>query len=187
MPLAVTHIMVPIIVMELFRDFYPQLKRYFSNKHVFLIGMAGILPDSDLVIYRIGEIIGMPVQESVLGHRIIFHNIWIPVGFLSFYFILDYLSKINKGRKSKDYTAFSKVFLVLFFGFTAHLLLDGILTGYVMPFYPLNEYMIKWDLVGKMEAFTSIPNLTILVSMDALLLMFWLWHQETEKHISDYF
>ncbi len=186
MPLAVTHIMVPIIVMELFRDFYPQIKEQFERKYVFLLGMAGILPDADVVIFNIANMIGAPFPESNLGHRILFHNVWLPLGFFVFYLIFRYLSMKNR-KTMKKYSSFSKVFIIMFFGFVAHLLLDGILTGYVMPFYPISDYMMNWDIIGKLAAFTGIPQLTILVSMDASLLMFWLWHQETEKHISDYF
>jgi len=184
MPLAVTHVLVPIISLALFKDYSRRAEKYFTKKHVFLVGVAGLSPDIDLILYRIAQLLGQSVPPSDIGHRIIFHNIWIPLGFIGFYFLFNYFAK---SKKSKRYQSFSKIFLVLFIGFTMHLLLDAVLTGHVMPFYPLDSFMINLDLVGQAAAVSGIPGLTILVSMDALLLLFWLWHQEMEHHISDYF
>lgn len=76
---------------------------------------------------------------------------------------------------------------MLFAGTSIHLLLDAVLTGDVMPFYPLNTETINWNFVGQISDMTGISMITMLVSMDALLLLFWLWHEEYEHHISDYF
>jgi hypothetical protein len=46
---------------------------------------------------------------------------------------------------------------------------------------------VDWNLVGKFETMTGVPMLTVLVSFDALLLFFWLWHEEEHHHITDYF
>ena len=185
MPLAVTHVLVPIISLALLKDYSSKAKKYFTKKHVFLVGVAGLSPDIDLILYRIAQLLGQSLPSSDIGHRIIFHNIWIPLGFIGFFALFNYLAKSKKSKKR--YESFSKVFLVLFIGFTMHLLLDAVLTGNVMPFYPLNSYMINLDLIGKAAVVSGIPGLTILVSMDALLLLFWLWHQEMEHHILDYF
>lgn len=190
MPFAVAHVLVPIIILELCRDNFKKCSKIFSKRHVFLVGLAGLSPDIDILFFRIAEFLGTPVQPSGIGHRIIFHNIWIPIGFLGFFILFYYaLPKFWSLRKNKakKFRSFGKVFLVLFIGFSIHLLLDAVLTGHVMPLYPLNTYIVNWDLVGKTACATGIPQLTILVSMDALLLILWLWHEEMEKHILDYF
>ena len=192
MPFAVTHVLAPIIFLELVRDGWKKASKFFSRKHVFLVGVAGLLPDVDLLIYRAIELLGSPAPLTDIGHRIILHNVWIPSGFLLFFFILRSLvgtSRGNrrKGNRKKELMSFSKVFLVLFIGFSMHLLLDAVLTGNVIPFYPLGDYNVNLNFVGQIASATGVPALTILVSMDALLLLFWLWHQETEKHIKDYF
>lgn len=187
MPFAVTHVLVPIIILELVRDGWKKASKFLSRKHVFLVGVAGLLPDMDLLIYRAIELLGSPAPLTDIGHRIILHNVWIPSGFLLFFFILRSLASTSRGSRKKEFTSFSKVFLVLFIGFSMHLLLDAVLTGNVIPLYPLGDYNVNLDFVGQIASATGVPALTILVSMDALLLLFWLWHQETEKHIKDYF
>ncbi len=189
MPLAVTHVLVPIIALELLRDRYRKISKFFSIEHVFLIGVAGLLPDSDLLLYRITHLLGKPLLSDDLGHRVIFHNIWIPVGFLVFYMLFNNAHRfVDVKKRTKKYLqSFGKIYLVLFMGFAVHLILDAVLTGHVMPFYPLNSHMVDWNLFGKISSSTGIPILTITVSTDALLLLFWLWHQQIEKHILDYF
>jgi len=196
MPYSATHILVPIIFLELLRDDWPKASRFFSRKYTFLIGVAGALPDIDLHIYPIVEFLGKSFPITYLGHRIIFHNLWIPFGFLLFFFLFYYviphlnLRLKNLKRRKKlmvRFKKFGKVFLILFIGWTIHLILDAVLTGQVMPFYPLNTYIVDYDLIGRIENATGVTKQTILVSMDALLLFFWLWHEETHRYIKDYF
>lgn len=190
MPLAVTHVLVPIILFELLRDSSPKLSKFFSRKHTFLIGIAGLLPDVDSPLYTLLTLFDKSVENCCLGHRILFHNIWIPFGFLGFFFIIHYLCpRVWKMRKSglKSFESFGKVFLILFVGFSIHMVLDAVLIGPVAPFYPLSPHLVDLDLVGKLECLTGIPGLTTLVSLDALLLLFWFWHEEFTHKIKDYF
>ena len=190
MPLAVTHVLVPLIFLELTRDNWKKAHKFFSKRHVFLIGLAGLLPDLDLPTYRAIALLGESTAVTDIGHRIIFHNLWIPLGFagffILFYYLLPKLWELKK-NKAKKLRSFGKVFLVLFIGWVIHLALDTVLTGGVMPFYPLSDYRVDWNFVGLAESATGIPGLTILVSMDALLLIFWLWHEEMSHRIRDYF
>lgn len=48
MPLAVTHVLLTIIAVDLFRDYFLKNKRYFTIHTVFIAGIAGLLPDMDL-------------------------------------------------------------------------------------------------------------------------------------------
>jgi len=75
MPLAVTHVLVPIVLLELVRDNWKAASKFFSKRHVFLVGLAGLSTDIDLLLFRIAELLGTPVPPSGLGHRIIFHNL----------------------------------------------------------------------------------------------------------------
>lgn len=190
MPLAVTHVLVPLIFLELTRDNWRKARKFFSKRHVFLIGLAGLLPDLDVPIYTAIAFLGKSTAVTNIGHRIIFHNLWIPLGFLGFFILFYYfLPKLweLKKNKAKKLKSFGKVFLVLFIGWVSALILDAVLTGGVMPFYPLSNYLVDWNFVGRASCATGIPGLTILVSMDALLLIFWLWHEEMSHRIKDYF
>lgn len=186
MPLAVTHVLVPIILLELMRERYSKVSKYFSKKHLLLVGIAGLVPDLDVPLYTFTSIIGKANVTDV-GHRIIFHNIWMPAGFLLFFFALRQFAKVSKGKRKRMAASFSKIFLVLFIGFSIHMVLDAVLTGYVMPFYPLNDYTVDLNLMGKFADMSGIPILTLAVSLDAILLIFWLWHEETEHYIKEYF
>jgi len=191
MVLAATHILVPIIVFESLRDRFKRMARLFSPKHTFLVGVAGLMPDMDVPLFTALNAIGRTVQSSI-DHRIFFHNVWIPLGFLAFAAFFAYAWPVLRGRKNRKYKqgkslAFAKVFLLLAAGWLFHLTLDAVLTGEVMPFYPVSDYLLNWDLVGKVATATNVPQLTILVSMDALLLLFWLWHEEFTHRIRDYF
>jgi len=178
MPLAVTHVLVPIIILDLFRDhafrgrMKKKIKAIITNKFVFLAGFAGLMPDADVPLFTILELLGYQVQSDV-GHRLFFHNIWIPLAFLGF-FVLLHLLKQKK---------FSMVFLVLAFGFSMHLILDSTVIGYIMPLFPLSIVEVGLNL----SRLIPINATTVMVSLDAVLLLFWLWHEETEHKIRDYF
>jgi len=191
MPLAVTHVLVPIIAFELLRDRYKRMQRLFSPKHTFLVGVAGLMPDMDVPLFTTLNALGMTVQLPV-NHRIFFHNIWIPLGFLLFAAFFAYVWPSLRHGRNRKYKqgrslAFAKVFLLLAVGWMLHLALDAVLTGEIMPFYPVNDYLVNWNVVGAFADATAIPQLTLLVSMDALLLLFWMWHEEFTHRIKDYF
>jgi len=191
MVLAVTHVLVPIIVFELLRDRFKGMRKMFSSKHTFLVGMAGLMPDMDMPVFTVLQRLGL-VTETAIGHRIFLHNVWIPLGFLLFAAASAFVWPALRGRKNRKYKqgrsmAFAKIFLLLAVGWMFHLTLDAVLTGEVMPFYPLSSYLVDWNLTGKLANATGIAQLTILVSMDAILLLGWLWHEQFTHRIRDYF
>ena len=48
MPFAVTHVISSIILVDLYRDYVANHKKYFTLHTVFIAGLAGLLPDIDL-------------------------------------------------------------------------------------------------------------------------------------------
>ncbi|MFH1623218.1 MAG: metal-dependent hydrolase [Candidatus Aenigmatarchaeota archaeon] len=191
MPLAVTHVLVPIILFEALRDSSKRMAKHFSPKHTFLVGVAGLMPDMDVPLFNALNAAGVSMQ-SAIGHRIFFHNVWIPLGFLLFFALFAYVWPAMMGRRNRKYRqgrslAFAKVFLLLAVGWAFHLALDAVLTGEVMPFYPLSDYLINWNLVGAVADATSIPITTLRASLDAMFLLLWLWHEQFTHRIRDYF
>lgn len=191
MSLAATHVLVPIIIFETLRDRFKGMRKLFSPKHTFLVGVAGLMPDMDVPVFTALQALGVPVQSAV-GHRIFLHNVWIPLGFLLFAALSAFIWPALRGRRDRKYKqgrslAFAKIFLLLAVGWLFHLALDAALTGEVMPLYPLSDYMISMDLIGRFSAATGVPGLTMEVSIDALLLLFWLWHEQFTHRIRDYF
>jgi len=176
MPYAVTHILVPIILVDLFRDYILRKKGIITNKHVLLAGLAGLFPDIDIPI-------GYLFLGGVSIHRMYSHNIWFPLLFLS---ISIFLYSINKKK-------ISLYFIMMSFGFLTHIILDGALSGYICPFYPLSTYTFGLDIIPRLLVIFfpqfSQQDLSLLVfsSMDAVLLFFWLLHEQLTHKIRDYF
>jgi len=176
MPLAVTHILVPIILIDLFRDHILKKKGVITNKHVLLAGLAGLFPDIDLPI-------GYLLMGGVNIHRLYTHNIWIPILFLAFSM---YFHSINKKKISLYFTMMS-------FGCLIHIILDGTLGGFIRPFYPFSTYEFGLNLipliVGKFIPSLEHKDFLTLISssMDAVLLYFWLIYLQFTGKIRDYF
>jgi len=161
MPLAVTHILVPIILVDTFRDHILKKKNILSNRFILLAGLSGLLSDIDLPIsYLLGANL----------HRTITHSVLFPLifltGFIFFYFY----------KKKTLY----KIFLMLFVGFSTHIMLDY-LFGEIYILFPLS---MKGYYFNPSYLYDSSQ---ILVMFDAVLLFFWLIHEQLEHKISDYF
>ena len=66
MPLAVTHILLTIILLDLYRDHIN--KRYFSKHTIIIGGIASLLPDLDVPLGWIFGLFGMEVVHGSLTH-----------------------------------------------------------------------------------------------------------------------
>ena len=160
MPYAVTHALIPIILVDTVRDHvFKMKKRFLPNRYIIFAGIAGMLPDLDLLF-----------TPSL--HRTITHSIWFPLIFL-FGFLLSYTF-----QKEKLY----KIFLMLFVGFSLHVLMDATLLGSVAPFFPLDATQIGLNLLAPVVSLR--PD--VFPAIDAVLLFMWLIHEELEHNISEY-
>ncbi len=160
MPYAVTHALIPIILVDTVRDHVFKTKRKFlPNRYVLFAGIAGMLPDIDLLF-----------APSL--HRTITHSIWFPLIFL-FGFLFSYTL-----QKEKLY----KIFLMLFIGFSLHILMDAILLGSIIPLFPLDSTKIGLNLLAPIVSLG--PD--VFPAIDAILLFIWLIHEELEHNISEY-
>jgi len=166
MPLAVTHVLIPIIAVDLFRDHVLKNTRMLTIKYVFLAGLGGLSLDLDLPL---ADFLKYYLGFSIESHRIFFHNIWIPLAFLAAAFIFF---TINRKR-------IFKVSLMLSIGMFFHLMLDGFLNGEIFPFYPLSGYMFGLNLIPYIPDFFA--------GLDAVMLILWLYHEELTHKISDFF
>jgi membrane-bound metal-dependent hydrolase YbcI (DUF457 family) len=165
MPFAVTHVLVPMILVDLVRDhLFAKKKKLLPNKYILLAGLAGLLPDIDVPISYL-------YQGNLELHRTLTHTIWFPLAFLC-------LSLLFYFWKKKD---MYKIFLMFFVGFSIHIILDAYIFGTVSLFFPLNETVYGLNIfpIEKMYLFYS--------SLDAILLFLWLIHEELEHKISSYF
>ncbi|OGI15093.1 hypothetical protein A3K63_03885 [Candidatus Micrarchaeota archaeon RBG_16_49_10] len=170
MPLAVTHILVPMIFVDFLRDhFFKSHRRKWPNKYIFLVGVAGLIPDAD-----------MPLSILLTGttqlHRTFTHTIWLPLIFL----VLAAVSyALLRDLKVFGFRLW-KSFLLVSLGISSHLFLDALLAGSVNLLYPLKDMQIGLNLIP--EDWIWFHS-----SLDALLLLGWLIHEELEHNISEYF
>jgi len=160
MPYAVTHALVPIILVDTVRDHvFKMKKKFLPNRYVLFAGIAGLLPDIDLLF-------------TPYLHRTITHSVWFPLIFL-FGFLLSYTL-----QKEKLY----KIFLMLFIGFSLHILMDAILLGSVVPLFPFDSTEIGFNILAPV----ALLGLNAFSAIDAVLLFLWLIHEELEHNISEY-
>lgn len=172
MPLAVTHVLLTIILVDLYRDYMTKHKKYFSIHTIFIAGLAGLLPDIDLPITWILGWLGYssPLwQHGGITHTPLFALLFLPFG-IYFY----------KRRKHK----IAMYFFVIAFGILFHLFLDWFLGGGnhagIMFLWPLSEMGFKVHLLNKL-GLVSIP-----MALDAIILLLWLYYEEKRHKIRDF-
>lgn len=175
MPQAVTHIVVALIVASIFRDYYVKDKRTFPIKYVLIAGIAGLLPDIDVVAYWILHWFGYSLE---IVHRTFMHSIFIPLIFL---FAAIIISRKARIRVDDKLLKWKYIFLMIFLGVTIHLILDAGLAGQIMPFYPFSNFTIGNNIADKLP--TPLDGL-FFPCLDAGLLVIWLVYLEKKHHIS---
>lgn len=172
MPLAVTHVLLTIILVDLYRDYITKHKKYFSLHTVLIAGVAGLLPDIDVPINWILNSFGY--FSDILKHGGLTHTPLFGLIFLIPAFIL-----LKKGKhKTATY------FFVITFGILFHLFLDYLLGGGayegIMLFYPFSTIAYKVHLLANI----GLRNLP--AGIDAIILLAWLWHEEVKHKITDF-
>ncbi len=175
MPLAVTHIIIAIILADLYRDYIVQKKdrKNFTLHTVMIAGIAGLLPDIDVPLEMVFRIFGAAPPE-IFQHGGITHTPFFGLIFLipAFYFIS------KKNHKVALY------FYMITFGILLHLFLDFILGGGrwegIMLFWPISDMAFKIHIIKDF----NIGNLP--AALDALILLAWLYHEEAKHKIKDF-
>ena len=173
MPLAVTHVLLTIILVDLFRDYILKNHKKYLTLHTLMVaGIAGLLPDIDIplnwILGSFGKTIAM-LQHGGLTHT-------------PFFALIFLIPAIILWRKKKHKTAV--YFFVITFGILLHISLDYLLGGGmyegIMWFWPISSQMFKIHLLQ----YSNMPNL--FEGIDAILLLGWLWHEEIKHKISDF-
>ncbi len=172
MPLAVTHVLLTIILVDLYRDYITRHKKYFTLHTVFLAGLGGLLPDLDVPLNWMLSYFGY--SSEVLMHGGITHTLFFGLIFLIPAIILLW----RKKHKASMY------FFVISFGIFLHVFLDYVLGGGahegIMFFWPLSAVGYKIHLLNKF----GLSNLP--AAIDAIILLLWLYHEEIKHKIKDF-
>lgn len=167
MPQAVVHVLFTIIVLDLFRDHFLKDKKKIPLHYIFIGGVAGLLPDIDVPLFWIlNNFLGINVPWF---HRIFTHT-FLFIG------IFLVLSLIFYGINKK----WSELFAIITFGVAFHLLLDWFFTGGIAPFYPFFSAAYGLNVFGMLKMPLAAEGL------EAIVLLWWLWHEEKTHKISDF-
>ena len=178
MPHAVTHVLIAIILLDLIRDYTLKKKHRmkFPLHYLIIVGIAGLLPDIDIVIYWIMNVISnVPLSEvhRTFTHTLFFPAIFAVAGFATW--------KVKSKFLARHKMKLNTIFFIIAFGTFIHLILDATLSGYIMPIDPIAIFKVGLNLVQ----LTPWPD-TILPAIDAVLLLAWLAHEEIKHKISDF-
>ena len=164
MALAVTHVILVIVALDFFRH-YILGKKKFPRYLIVLGGIAGLAPDLYVPLTWVYQFI---TGSSTSLHGLFTHTIFFPIFFLLVAGTLQFLQ--NK--------KWSSIFYVISFGWFFHLTLDCLYGGYKSFLWPLNVptyFCPQWGISP------------YAVSIDAIILIIWLVHEEMHHYIKDYF
>jgi len=168
MGLAVTHVLLTIIAVDLYRDYFMKKKyrKYFTMHTLFIAGIGGLLPDIDMPLSQLASYFGYTLQHGGITHSLFFGALFLIPGLILWF---------------RDYRKEAVYMFVLSFGIFFHLFLDLVVNeGY---------YMLLWPLT--MQTF-AIPQAALLglnglqPSIDAVILLLWLYHEEVKHKIRDF-
>lgn len=174
MPYAVAHVILTIVIADIYRDYFARKK--FPMVYVLLAGIAGLLPDADIPF---GWAYNFIFGTSYNFHRWYTHSLLYVI---VFFFIAMMVSFFGKGkyrffRWNVPKQAIIMFFLAMSFGWLMHITLDCGLAadGFLnlMPSMPLAFCPHPWS------------NQAIL-GFDAIILVLWLIHEQYRHDIKDY-
>jgi len=180
MPYATTHILIAVILIELYRDFFVKNNRKFPRYYILIAAIGAIIPDLDFAVYYLLSFFGFTLEQI---HRTFLHSLFIPLIFFLIG-IFAWKLKIKNKQFGKKHITLPTTFFIFTFGILLHLILDAILSGNIVLFYPFTDYSIGFNLV---ELFPLAWQDTILPVLDAVLLLFWIFWMEFKLKISNYF
>lgn len=183
MPQAVTHILVAILIIALFRDFYLKKndRKKFPLHYVLIGGIGGVLPDIDIVFsvfLKFFEVSGWNI------HKTFTHSIFFPICFLVLFLIfLPLHERIKICKVGKHKLKLDLIFLVLGIGAVIHILLDGLVGGPAYFFYPFSKVDYGLYLTNYLPTDLQFLSLPLI---DGILLVVWIVYLELKHKISDF-
>lgn len=171
MPYTTTHVLVSIIAIELFREYFSKNNNKFPRYYILIAAISGIFPDIEYLFL-------LSFKE-----RYFLHSIFIPMIFL-----LLGLASMKLNVKDKYFGMRHMNIAFIFFVFSAgsliHIILDSIFVDTIPLFYPFLDYKIGLELVNK---FPQHLRELVLPIVDGILLFFWLVWLQFKLKIGDYF
>jgi len=166
MALAVTHIILTIAFLDIFRHYFFGLKKF--PRYLLIIGgIAGLAPDLDIPISWILTLFN---GSSVNIHGLFTHSIFFALLFAIIGAVLQYKKNLK----------WAKIFYVVAVGWTLHIFLDCFYGTdsnklFLWPLQVLPTFCPSWNLYSYAH------------STEAIILVLWLVHEEIHNKIKCYF
>lgn len=170
MPYAVTHILVVIILIEIFREYFVKDKKQFPRYYILIAAIGAIIPDLDIAAFYILYFFGFTVEQI---HRTFSHSIYVPL-ILFGVGILISKTKIKNKELRKKHMKLPTIFFIFAFGSLVHLILDS-LSGTITPLNPLSDFSINFNIFS---LFPKAWEELILPTLDGILLFVWIIWRE---------
>ena len=180
MPQAVTHFLLPALLVALLRDYYIKKKerRSFPLHYVLIAGIGGVLPDIDILVFLLLQPFGLSFYEV---HRTYTHSLLVVLLFL-FLGVIFHHSKIKALGKHK--LKLGIIFYLLSFGIFTHIFLDALISGETIKLlYPLSHSTIWTNLVDYLP---QPFNVLFTPLLDGIVLIIWIIYLELKHKISDF-
>ncbi len=180
MPYATTHILLAIILIELFREYFIRDNKKFPRYYILIAAIGAILPDFDFLFVYLLYPFGFTIEQI---HRTFLHTVFVPLILFGVGLICWKLKLKNK-EFGKRHLHLPTIFFILSAGSLLHLILDVIVSGTIKPFYPFLHYQIGFWLIN---IFPVGLQQIIMPTIDGILLLFWIIWMEFKLKITDYF
>ena len=180
MPYAVTHILVAIILIELFRGYFIKDNKKFPRYYILIAALGGILLDLDYALVFILYPFGFTLEQI---HPTYSHILLIPFVLFIAGVVIARLKIKNHGL-GKRHMTLPAVFYILSATTLLHILLDFIFFGKLALFYP---FSIQTFGLYSILLIPEELRATFLASLDAILLAFWIFWLEFKVRVRDYF
>jgi len=171
MPYTTTHVLVAIVLIELFREYFFKNNNKFPRYYILIAAIAGILPDLEYVFQLPADL-----------HRSFFHSLFFPLIFLVLGLIVLKLNFKDKWLR-KRHMKLSFILFIFAGGSLLHILLDVILREGAMLFYPFLKIWIGLNLISYLPFSEELS----LVIIDTILIFLWILWMEFKLKIDDYF
>jgi membrane-bound metal-dependent hydrolase YbcI (DUF457 family) len=165
MPLAVTHIVLTLVLIDLFRK-YVLKKKKFPLYLVLIGGVAGLLPDIDIFIYWLVSSFSTITLSQL--HHTYTHNLIIPIILVLF------------GVLTRKWEKISHLSFVISIGWAVHVVLDSIFSSSPI-FYPFSSKEFGLHLIPP-----DFLSGSFFIGLDAIILLAWLVYEWKYKNIKDY-
>ncbi len=181
MPQAVTHILVPILLMSLIRDHVlsKNTKAHFPLHYVLIAGIGGVLPDIDIVISLILKIFG---AADWWIHKTFTHSIFFPLTFLVLFLAFHHMRDAINICSGRHKMRISLISLMLAIGILIHIILDTLAGEQAFWLYPF----ILRDFGINLFSYVGLAWGTTAALVDGILLVLWIIYLELKHKISDF-